>query len=54
MRQTKCQELVIQNVADALGLIGILKKCTLNDVFVVFNLSYAKESLGKQEGGGRV
>lgn len=25
-------------------LIGILTKCTLNDVFVVFNLSYAKEA----------
>ncbi len=39
----------IENVADT--LIGFLKKCTLNDVFVVFNLSYAKETLVKQERG---
>lgn len=47
MRETNRQEVAVQNVADA--LIGFLKKCTLNDVFVVFNLSYAKQSVVKQE-----
>lgn len=36
MRETKNQEVEILNVADT--LISVLTKCTLNDVFVVFNL----------------
>lgn len=48
MRETKSQEVAIQNVADK--LIGFLKKCTLNDAFVVFNLWYAKENGSRRVG----